>query len=170
MRGYQHLMLGATAGACGGYALMMQNMDGIPFAVACMVSSLFPDIDIGTSKIGKRIGPASTIINKLFGHRGFIHTPICAAILCGILWLLTGQLDAVNGKHVVYGFAVGYFLHLLQDTCTRGGIMWFFPLKFKFRLSQIKSNSPVCIIITLAMCALCVGITIWMLSYKIMLI
>lgn len=156
MQGYQHLFLGITTGAC--MASIIPKEQAAVCVIACTIGSIFPDIDISTSKLGKRIKPASMIISHVFGHRGFIHTPLNGIILTILLCLVANE----EFPCIPSAFCVGFFLHLLQDTFTKAGIMWLFPIKAKIHFTNIKSNSLLCIPITLALAAISAWILLWL--------
>ncbi|NYT06044.1 MAG: metal-dependent hydrolase [Methanomicrobiales archaeon] len=67
-------------------------------------------------------------------HRGFLHSLPGAFATTGILLLygalLFGHMGLSLPLHAIVfgaGFFAGAVLHLLADTCTRGGIAWGFP-------------------------------------------
>lgn len=161
MQGHQHLLLGTVAGIAGS-ALFSDPAAGMAFCGACMLGSVYPDIDIGTSKLGKKMKPASALIGHIFGHRGFIHTPLNGILLCIILTAVCGQILPDYDFEIVSGFVIGFFLHLIQDTFTRGGIMWLWPIRFRFRLTKLKSASPLCYVITFILAILVVMLFLWL--------
>lgn len=153
MRGTDHLALGAVVGAVTANSIGM-GPKGAAFCIPCMIGSLFPDIDIASSKMGKKIGPASSIINMLFGHRGFVHTPLCAAICAVIIYMTSYNFAPDLAFYITCGFLSGFAAHLIQDTLTKGGIMWLFPIKLKIRLTNLKSDSPMCFVVTVILAVL----------------
>lgn len=155
MQGHQHLFLGTAAGLTGSLSFV-EPAAGIAFCASCMIGSLYPDIDMGTSKIGRRAKPAAFILNGLFGHRGFIHTPINGILMTLVIYLISMAAFPPYAYEIASGFAVGFFLHLLQDTMTQGGIMWLWPVKLKIHFTNFKSSSPVHYLITLGMAAVTV--------------
>ena len=149
MRGSQHLALGVAIGSLVAASHFTTVDEKVLFAVPCVIGELFPDIDISTSKLGSKTFGASSVINKVFGHRGFVHTPVNAVIITGLIYLISNLfLTNVNAAVISFGFFTGFILHLLQDTFTRGGIMWFWPIPFKIRFTKLKSDSPWCWVIT----------------------
>ena len=80
MTGKHHLIAGTVTGAClATSAVVAGNANYLIVGGAVlttMIGSLFPDIDSSTSKLGSKMKITSTIINKLFGHRGFLHSPL----------------------------------------------------------------------------------------------
>lgn len=77
-----HAALGMAVGATGAYLL---DKSGYPYSAfffgGCLVGSIFPDIDSKYSTIGNIILGIPLIINKIFGHRNFIHTPACILLI-----------------------------------------------------------------------------------------
>lgn len=161
MQGYQHLLLGTVAGVCAASAIA-EPAAGAAFAMACMVGSVYPDIDVASSKIGKKVKPLAVLANKVFGHRGFIHTPINGIFLYFLIFGITNRYLPSVPHCIAEGFTLGFFLHLIQDTFTKGGIMWFYPVSSKkMRLARIGSNSPWCFVITVILAALVAGFFLW---------
>ncbi|HKL24088.1 MAG TPA: metal-dependent hydrolase [Candidatus Nanoarchaeia archaeon] len=106
------------------------------FVLAVIVATLFPDIDCETSKLGRKgiFRPFQFFIK----HRGFFHSftfLILLVILCFIF------LENFR-KEIIFGFLIGYGLHLIADSFTKKGVRFFYPLtKKKFRfLGGIRSG------------------------------
>ena len=119
---------------------------------AFIVGSLAPDID-GTGVITRPgtilrqligRGPAnlldavfefiSAVVNLLFGHRGFIHSPLLAFSIFG----LGGYLS----KPWLEWFGIGYATHLLGDALTAGGIPIWSPFSSRrVSLSDMRTGS-----------------------------
>ena len=78
--------------------------------------SIFPDIDIYNSKIGRQFGFVSRIIQFIFGHRGVFHS-LWMAMFLYIVLLLFGLEIAV----------VGYLGHLIVDMFTKDGVKLLYP-------------------------------------------
>jgi inner membrane protein len=131
MMAHTHIALGISSGL-----LLVGLSDSAPpsavelFALA--IGALAPDIDAHNSTISKpgslfsrflpkevriffdMIGAGiNSIVNCIFGHRGFFHWPVLGAAVmlvglwCGQLWLCW--------------FAVGYLSHILGDMLTVQG-------------------------------------------------
>lgn len=155
MVGKLHVAFGTYIGISGGYMVLSKglfNPEAISFAAAgCFIcgsilGSELPDIDIPTSIIGKKTGFLSKIINRRFGHRGFIHSPCFLALL--ILMVLKMQL---GGLYIpfFYGLFIGMTAHIFQDFFTKGGIPLFYPfIKKKYSIGFFKSGSIVDPVIT----------------------
>ena len=103
---------------------------------AAVFGSLVPDIDHGSSRISsgniatRAVGIATQAI---VGHRGFIHTPVAAALLTLFLRLTVTSAGDVVGSDLqnlsLYAnmFFVGYISHLVLDTLNPAGIPWLWP-------------------------------------------
>lgn len=150
MNGKLHMKLGAFIGISGGIAICRQiDLQQIPFYVATTsaffmgstLGSLAPDIDTPTSTISRRIPLLPSIINKTFGHRGFLHSPFFVFLL----FLLFYFVELRNFPNYFFmGILTGYSAHLIQDSFTKDGIPFLFPLtKRKYPLGFFKSGSKI---------------------------
>lgn len=139
MKGKQHLVLGICAGLA--VAEVSQGGGGQRFAflAACCIGSLAPDIDIPESKMGSLLRPVSFAINRVFGHRGFIHSIVCAAFLSFMACLVFGKLLPDAQIQITAGFLSGYLLHLVQDSCTRMGVRLLWPAPKYFHIPFLTS-------------------------------
>lgn len=102
------------------------NLD-LLILLALVVGSLFPDIDIATSKLGRY-----NLFAPLMKHRGRMHTII-------VLGIIAMPLSLIN-TNMALGFAFGYLLHLIADTFTPMGIMWLYPYNKKYYSLARKVN------------------------------
>ncbi|MFH0936356.1 MAG: metal-dependent hydrolase [Candidatus Woesearchaeota archaeon] len=85
-----------------------------------LLSSIFVDIDLSTSKIGGKTIPISNIINIIFSHRGIIHSAYIPLLLFLVLY--------VNGyTSIGIAILIGYIGHLLLDGLTKEGVHLFYP-------------------------------------------
>ena len=103
------------------------------FILIAILFSIFPDIDERKSKIGRENKVISTIINFIFGHRGFFHAIYIPLILYLIFYNINNEI----------GIAVlaGYFSHLFVDGLTKNGIRPLYPIINKKINGPIKTNS-----------------------------
>jgi membrane-bound metal-dependent hydrolase YbcI (DUF457 family) len=120
--------------------------------LAFIVGSLAPDIDgqgvitrpgrILQNLIGRELGRVldalfefiSVVLNALFGHRGFIHSPLVALCIIGLGHYL--------GWAWLMWFGGGYASHLLGDALTAGGIPMWSPISSRrVSLSGLKTGS-----------------------------
>lgn len=121
------------------------------------LGALTPDIDNARSTLGQKLGPVSRGIQHLAGHRTFFHSLIGMAVMGGLVWALqygvglalyragltaTGEAlgSGVNpagfiapGVGIAFaGLMIGYFLHLVADSLTEGGVPWLWPSKVRY--------------------------------------
>lgn len=131
-------------------------LKGVFYAFAAL-GALTPDIDNARSTLGKRMGWVSKGIQHFAGHRTFFHSILGLLIVgafawgfeWGLGWLLynagfqlagialgagTGlQVDRTSVRFVaLIALLVGYFLHLVADSLTIGGVPWLWPSKVRF--------------------------------------
>lgn len=124
--------------------------------------SLLPDIDSQTSLISNTNKLISYVCNKIFGHRGFLHSPACVLLL----WLLGTLIIKQFPEHhyltlLLQAFLFGYTGHLFLDMLTKGGIPFFYPLsKKKVRLSKCKTGGKGEIILFILAILLLIVLTI----------
>lgn len=140
MTGKSHLALGvATATSICYISQNLSEIEGVCFVAGTALGAIFPDIDTKQSKISNRY-PMISFITRLFvGHRGIIHTPVC--LLALVIAFVVSRLIIPIPIPFFIGFVVGYLLHLMQDTFTRRGIRWLYPLSQKYySIIGIRNN------------------------------
>ena len=117
-----------------------------------IIGSLAPDIDnsgaivrwgrwlqpwIGEGPAKKIEAPllaTSEVIRSIFGHRGFLHTPIFCALLFAAATVL--------GWEWLIHFAWGYATHIAADCCTVSGVPLLGPFnKARFSILPIRTGS-----------------------------
>ena len=128
MRGGAHRLMGI---ALGGIIISVVK-PVLPAAVVVVITSVWgemtPDIDT---------------VNRKFGHRGLLHSPI---FLVG-LWLVVGGRNFWGNV-----FCIGYLGHLVQDLFTRAGLPLLFPFdKRKISLFSYHSGERMDYVITLVL-------------------
>jgi inner membrane protein len=121
------------------------------------LGSLVPDIDNARSTLGRRLGPISRGIQHVAGHRTIFHSLLGLVLTGVIIWaaqfglgellLSLGLPDAAHALNVgvppsqwaasgagigLLGLLVGYFLHLVADSLTEGGVPWLFPSRVRY--------------------------------------
>jgi endonuclease YncB( thermonuclease family)/membrane-bound metal-dependent hydrolase YbcI (DUF457 family) len=96
-----------------------------PAVLAAAVASVLPDADYPGSWLGHQLGSLSEDLNRLFGHRSFLHSLLAltlATCLLGFpLWWITGRPSPM------IAVGVGYGSHLFADMMTLGGVQLFWP-------------------------------------------
>ena len=104
----------------------------IVFLPVVLLATLIPDIDNRFSKIGHyRI---FRIFNFFVKHRGITHSFVFLAFVSVLIFLFF--------KEALLPFVLAYSLHLFLDSFTLGGIMPFYPLKFRIR-GRLKTGGLV---------------------------
>ena len=105
----------------------------IIFIVILLIASIIPDIDSYKSKIGKKIKPLSFLINIFLGHRGIFHS----------LFLLIpiSVFIAIINPEIAAAFFIGYLSHLVLDSLTSEGVMFFYPFSKKRTKGFIRTGS-----------------------------
>lgn len=127
--------LALTGVACVGLHATPQAV--LPMMVVSGFSALLPDLDMPNSK-ASRYGVNRLVaypLNKLFGHRGFIHSPLLCAAITLLLYLLHCPM------WLWVGFGLGFLSHLVLDTLNPSGIPWLWPCKKRFHVLGIKTNT-----------------------------
>lgn len=101
-----------------------------------MLGSMFPDIDLPTSWIGRRAKGISSIVGTLFGHRGMFHSPLFYAVLLALgcwRWPTWGWYFGA--------FGVGVLVHLVLDSLNAKGVPWLWPVRKRLCIAHIKNGS-----------------------------
>ena len=105
----------------------------ILFMIVLLFFSVFPDIDVSSSKVSKKLKPIS-YLTSLFGHRNLFHTVYFPFAIFLVLLVF-------NLKLLSLAALIGYLLHLFLDMITKGGIALFYPLSKKRIKGFIKVGS-----------------------------
>jgi inner membrane protein len=136
------------------------------------LGALAPDIDNARSTVGKRTGFVSKGIQHIAGHRTFFHSLFGLFVVGLFIWaaqyalglFLYNNLGLLAGEELASGvgpgwsvhsgigvafaaFLIGYFLHLVADSLTLGGVPWLWPNRTRFgfppeRSWRFKSGDP----------------------------
>lgn len=167
MKGKNHLIAGVCAAGCLTTSVVIEQQTGlIPIAgmaVATCIGSLFPDIDSRTSKLGKKMKITSWLCSKVFGHRGFLHSPLFIVLVYLLCWTIFKHNNIIQYNYIWGGFIVGMLTHLICDITTKGGVPLLYPWsRGKISLGVLSSGSkwePVSLIFIMA---LIIGATVLM--------
>jgi len=144
------------------------------------LGALAPDIDNARSTIGQHAGFVSKGIQHIAGHRTFFHSLFGLVVVGTFIWaaqyavglFLFNNLGLTAGEQLAsgvgpggsfhsglgvafVGFLIGYFLHLVADSLTLGGVPWLWPNRTRFgfppeRTWRFKSGSreePIVVVI-----------------------
>ena len=117
------------------------------FIIIMLIASALPDIDCYKSKAGKKIKPLSFLINIFLGHRGIFHSPFLLILISLLIMLVSHEIAAA--------FFIGYISHLVLDSLTPKGIMFFYPFSKKKIKGFIRTGSlweNIFFILLLALC------------------
>ena len=125
--GFLYLLLLTTAGV----GLTVLN------ALAVSVASVLPDIDTGSSFVGRVLPPLTRFLERRFGHRTLTHSFPFAAFL-----FLLFLVPLLAGIDLFACVLVGYVSHPLLDTCTPNGVRLFYPFSEVRCVFPFDSNSP----------------------------
>lgn len=154
MTGKTHLICGVGLALAAGVAVGLSTEPFVCGGVVGGIAALLPDLDHPHSK-ASRSGPNRLIsypLNALFGHRGFIHSPLLWGCLTALLYFGGAPI------WLWLGFGVGTFSHLLLDTLNPAGIPWLYPYKKKFHIVGIRTGSAgEYLIVSMLGLVLCVG-------------
>lgn len=128
-------MLFVTHLAFGILMFLIANAAGITSSylalAVCLFGSMLPDIDRSRSKIGKKFWLVSWLAEKIFHHRGPIHSILFMLFFSAVFGLLFKYLGL--SQMLTFWLAIGYLSHLVLDSLTPQGVAWLFPLKYRIR-------------------------------------
>lgn len=151
MKGSSHMVGGLITGVFLASVIKCSPIQNGEIVALTTIAARLPDVDLPTSSMGRKTWLISNPINKLFGHRGFIHSPL-------FVFALGYLLKTLNCPNLIlYSFIFGCTNHLFLDYFTQGGIPLFYPLsKKRYRLSKKKSGGKFekirCLILTTIYC------------------
>lgn len=137
MTWHTHMMGGILFGEVAGLLLNQPTPELGLLTLTSGVAALAPDLDQPNSK-ASRYGLNRLVaypLNKLFGHRGFIHSPLLYLVLTSVLILFQVPM------WLWLGFFLGTISHLVLDTLNPSGIRWLWPKKHTYSLAKIKTGS-----------------------------
>ena len=142
MTGSAHLKLGIASGALIGIFMYKSGINvptSIATGVGCVLGGVLPDIDTKQSIASNDLKVTGFIVRHTVGHRGVVHTPIFGLVLSIVIGLIL--LITPIPVSFAAGLFLGYILHLIQDTFTKRGIMWLFPVsRHYFAVYKVKSG------------------------------
>ena len=138
MQGMTHLAGGAVCGLLISSLTHASPAQTIAMTCCSTASALIPDIDICTSKLGRKIGPASFLIQLFIGHRTLFHAPLPYIALLGILSHYFPQ-----NNFMWLAAAAGIFSHLLLDMGNPSGIPLLWPAQRRFSFASVQTRGLV---------------------------
>lgn len=103
---------------------------------------LFPDIDNKYSTISRKLCRLSKIFQVVTEHRGATHSLFFLSMLALSTLLSWRFLHLPFWLFVTaVSFLCGMFMHLVQDTFTRGGVPWLYPVsRWRYSLSPFRTG------------------------------
>ena len=127
--------------------------------ISATIGAMLPDIDYPKSYLGRKCRLISNFVYNLFGHRGFIHSPLCLLLLYTMLLLIFGYIPykSIYIKVFIDSICIGYASHLVLDMLTPAGIPLLYPFSKKrcrlLCLTNDNGNKLIyCILIFLLLC------------------
>lgn len=144
-----------VAGACIGAAIGLQTQAPLGQAVCLILAGglggLLPDIDTATSKLGRKLWPASMTIQLVIGHRTLFHAPILYLAL-----YFVGLHFAPAASLYILAATLGAASHLVLDILNPSGIPLLWPWKKRFHLARFNVGGWVDILLQLLLILLLV--------------
>ena len=87
MQDGNHIITGIAVGAAVTFAYSLYGqVDETLLFGSVLLGAVLPNLDEPRCFIGKFFIMISIIINRLFSHRGFFHSPLCWILICFFLW------------------------------------------------------------------------------------
>lgn len=148
MKGQQHIQISIFTGLIISIPfLLTDSIPSILFLAGIFLGSLLPDSDASdrTAKHGDSVLFAFDKINEIMiyplllkifhekkRHRGILHTIVGVLVFTLILTGITGIVFIIfriqfNFLIIGSGMFAGGILHLMEDSCTRSGVVPFYP-------------------------------------------
>lgn len=136
MKGFTHLAAGTCAGIAISQAVCPGNgTETVLVIVSTAIGSILPDIDVGTSKLGRRIPVLSYTLQILFGHRGIFHSLLLWAIPIMVLCFTYPQHQLL-----FLCCGTGIVTHLLLDMLNPLGVPFLWPWSKRFTVAGFHSG------------------------------
>lgn len=126
---FTHLALGVLLGVIYLHNGQSMTSQGLIF-ITILIGSILPDIDRGTSYLGRHLKP----LNDFFHHRKFFHSIIFMMLVAISLAFLLHNPD------YAVAFILGFSSHLFLDSMTPGGLYAFWPARIAIR-GKFKTGS-----------------------------
>lgn len=138
MLGRTHALIGALA-AWSFVVPFASREYAAPILLCGALGALLPDLDSPRSLLTawqvagvSPLRPLARFINRTFGHRGALHSLMGWAIAStGFGVLMFFPLWRATAS---FALSLGYLSHLAADACTKTGIPFFYPRRFRYRL------------------------------------
>jgi len=125
--GFVYLLVLTTTGVA------LSFLNGLVIGVA----AILPDIDNGTSTVGRLAPALSLAIERKVGHRTLTHSVTCIAVLALLLFPLLAM-----ERDLYVCFLAGYASHPFLDTMTVSGVKLFYPFSSVRCVFPFEVNHP----------------------------
>lgn len=162
MKGITHQVF-ATTCVCGALTAGLYEQSVLIAMPVAAMGALLPDIDEPHSKLGRKLGPVSELLNQFAGHRHFFHSLCFLGIVVWFAYSINQKLPILP-ENLWVSFSIGVGSHLLGDMFFgRAGVQLFWPLNVKVRLlpgcwSVGGLYEVIFIMCSLAITAMCSGV------------
>lgn len=161
--GGRRMLAGYFGAVVLGMSALFLAFDSIyPFQLTLIVLSfsfgtVLPDIDSEDSTIGKYIKP----ISRMIPHRTITHTLWAVLAIAGLAW----SLESIY----LFALALGYVVHIAEDSFSEQGIRWFYPIpgfrskrwRFPFAYETGGVAESMMLLLAIVTHTLCAGYVIW---------
>jgi membrane-bound metal-dependent hydrolase YbcI (DUF457 family) len=111
-------------------------LSGLNAAIVAL-AALLPDIDTGSSYVGKSLPFLSSWLERRFGHRTLTHS----ALFLAILSLVALPLNLLSGD-TYFCLVAGYATHPFLDTMNVNGVRLFYPFSSVKCVFPLEVNNP----------------------------
>lgn len=148
MMGKTHVIIGIAYGTAllpalqrGDYSIEQYSL----VMVGLVIGSLLPDLDHPQSTISRMIPIVGGLLSRLTRHRGILHSimgvTICWLVCVGLMIpAVAVTQDARLSAHIFAGMMIGYVLHVVADSLTKGGVRLFYPLRWTIKIPVFRTG------------------------------
>lgn len=153
MQGKVHVAIGVAAAAClcykypNGFEFLDTNVLPLSALVTAAAGSYAPDIDNSRTHAGASHKITSKVVGKVGGgHRGITHTLLIPIGLIFLMLFIRDYLGmyanlASTLMSFIFGFNLGWLLHIFADLFNGKGVPLFWPLmKSKVHIMDLPSS------------------------------
>ena len=132
MRGKTHVM--TTGAAVADLVMVSPRLDMALIGAGMMATCLVPDLDSKQSILSKKLKKMKIV--KYVRHRGIMHsiwgwlmfTGMMSIINYALALIIPGSIVKHGVMSLFLGFSLGYLAHLVEDSFSRAGIVWLYPI------------------------------------------
>lgn len=149
MTGNTHIAAGAVTGLFISSYLHLPILETVIVTSISAFTSLIPDIDNATSKLGRKNKLASFLIQLFIGHRTFFHAPL---LYLGLVFMIA-RIDPSGLLALAFGLGTG--THLFLDLMNPLGIPLLWPFSKRYHIANFRSGGAADFVL---------GIALWILA------